>query len=463
MSGMRGSWSLSRSLRLHVLVSATLPLLIAVVVGYSFLAGSVARELDALVDEELSEATLRLPEGWEPGLHFKKIADRCQFEHPEFPMAWRVLQTESGQVLGEFGVPRLFERSGTLRTPSADVVRLGSSMVAKTVAVDRGRSLALLIDGSVLNGGIQTYVLTSALTLSFCFVLALVAGGVTAGRIRRLFRKVASRVAVQAPLDGGVASGTDADDDRLPEEIREVAGQLQVVLQQVRSASEEARVFTMSLAHELRSPVQNLIGQSEVALMRPRDAAAYKLTLTQHLGELIHFSDALDNLLTYCAQPHARIERHEQFDLWEEAQIRLRREQQRGERKQVTVTLSCHGDTRMRGDREAVMRGVRNVVANAVDWTPAGSAVDVKIFGDEAGVHVTVEDGGPGLPEALREKIFEPFFQGPSADSRRIGYGLGLAMTKKVVDAHDGKIAVEDGAAGGARFVIDMAREPHAG
>ncbi len=464
MSGAARPWSLSSRLRLQVVVAAALPALLAVLLGYTFLVGSAKHELHALVEEELSEATLRLPVAWTVADSFEAVAQRCQSEHPEFPMAWRVIETASGRVLEELGQVSLLRRVEDVPGLAEGVVDFGGSIGGKVVVVDEERSLQLLIDGSVLDGSAQTYLLASSITVAFCVVLAVAAGGFMARRIRRMFARVAQRVSgvgavgLGDPDQGDPDQGESEQGELLPDEIRDVAGQLQVVLQQTRAASEEARVFTMSLAHELRSPVQNLIGQSEVALMRTRDVASYESTLSAHLAELVNFSDALDNLLTYCTKAQARVERYEQFDLVDEAQIRVRREQQRGERKQVAVSLSHRGDTRMCGDREAVMRGVRNVVANAVDWTPSGGAVTIEIFGDDAGVHIRVEDGGPGLPVELRERVFEPFFQGPAAGARRIGYGLGLAMTKKVVDAHGGRITVTDAASGGARFEIDMSR-----
>ncbi|MFT4839843.1 MAG: signal transduction histidine kinase [Planctomycetota bacterium] len=459
MSRQRKPWTLARSLRLHIVVSATLPLVIAIIVGYSLLLGSLTRELDSLVDEELSEANLRLPDAWQAVRDFGVIADRCQSEHLNFPMAWRIVSGQSGTEVGDFGVVELLDRIDILPKAGSGVVHLDNLMAAKTMTIDGGHVLSLAIDGSVLEASLHSYEIASALTLGFCVLLALIAAGVTAARIRRLFSKVASGVPLETRSELGQTMDDAGSYEELPEEIREVAEQLHAVLQDIRQVADESRVFTMSLAHELRSPVQNLIGQSEVALMRTRDVNSYKETLTAHLDELVNFSDALDNLLTYCTQPHARMERHEQFDLAEEAQIRLRREQQRGGRKQVSVSLSHRGDTNLCGDREAVMRGIRNVVANAVDWSPPGGVVNVEIVGDCAGVHVTVVDSGPGLPIELREKVFEPFFQGPSTGKARIGYGLGLAMTKKVAEFHGGRVVIDDAEAGGARFVIDFGRD----
>jgi signal transduction histidine kinase len=69
-----------------------------------------------------------------------------------------------------------------------------------------------------------------------------------------------------------------------------------------------------------------------------------------------------------------------------------------------------------------------------------------------------VDDAGPGVPQALRERIFDPFYRGPSAHGRRVGYGLGLAIVKDAATRHAGRIEIETSPLGGARFRLTLPR-----
>jgi signal transduction histidine kinase len=124
----------------------------------------------------------------------------------------------------------------------------------------------------------------------------------------------------------------------------------------------------------------------------------------------------------------------------------------------VRLDLESHGDTHVSGDREALLLALRNVVANAIQWSPAETTVAVELTGEPDAIRVTVDDAGPGIPAADRERIFEPFHRGSPPGGRRVGYGLGLALTRSAVQAQGGRVTVEDSALGGARIRIIVPR-----
>lgn len=102
-------------------------------------------------------------------------------------------------------------------------------------------------------------------------------------------------------------------------------------------------------------------------------------------------------------------------------------------------------------DRAKVERIVENLLLNAARHTVAGTPIHVEVRGRRNGVVLAVEDEGPGVPPALREDLFEPFRQG--AESKG-GVGIGLSLVKRFAELHGGTAYVEDGRAGGARFVV---------
>src|SRR6185503_19453437 len=91
----------------------------------------------------------------------------------------------------------------------------------------------------------------------------------------------------------------------------------------------------------------------------------------------------------------------EHFDLAQEADIRLRRDRSFAERHGVTLDFAVEGDTRVHGDREALLRALRNLTANAIQWSPPGARVIVELRGNNDEIVITVDDAGPGVPPEL--------------------------------------------------------------
>ena len=107
-------------------------------------------------------------------------------------------------------------------------------------------------------------------------------------------------------------------------------------------------------------------------------------------------------------------------------------------------------------DTAKVERIVENLLNNAARHTPAGTPIQVLVAEEDAGVVVVVEDEGPGVPDAVKEEIFEPFAQGEGA---RGGVGIGLSLVRRFAELHGGSARVEDRKGGGARFVVSLPGE----
>lgn len=103
-------------------------------------------------------------------------------------------------------------------------------------------------------------------------------------------------------------------------------------------------------------------------------------------------------------------------------------------------------------DPAKVERIVENLLVNAARHTPGGTPVHVTVREREGGILLAIEDEGPGVPEALKATLFDPFRQGPTAAGR--GVGIGLSLVRRFAELHGGTAEIEDRAGGGARFVI---------
>jgi signal transduction histidine kinase len=105
-------------------------------------------------------------------------------------------------------------------------------------------------------------------------------------------------------------------------------------------------------------------------------------------------------------------------------------------------------------DGPKVERIVENLVTNAAKYTPEGTPVRVIVRKQDDGVMIAVEDEGPGVPEGMKESVFEPFQRGPDAPRRAAGTGIGLSLVARFAELHGGRAWVEDRPGGGSSFKV---------
>ncbi len=449
------TWSLARRLTGLYLVSIGGFVLAIAGASTVFLNRAVSSEVDALVREEIDEAGAlsRGAPRFDP-VAFTRIVQDLQREHPENGMGWRVWPAEGGEPL-DFGQRRLLRLLPPSAEPGTAIVRGGRDLRSITARLDDGSVAALVLDGAAQYRLLRTYEIAALVVVAGCLLAGLLMARVVFRRVSSLLADVARQArAVQEP-----DHPPQVRVDGAPVEILEIVDALRDLMDRTRREADAARLFTAGLAHELRAPVQNLIGETEVALLSDRDGDAYRRLLHSHLDELRSLGDAVDNLVTICSRGEdRRAGARENFDLAEEAELRLRRDRSLADRCGIRLTLEARGDTRIAGDREAILRALRNLVQNAIQWSPPGGEVRLCIEGRDEAVDVTVDDSGPGVPADWRAAIFEPFVRGPSARGRRVGYGLGLALVRGAAQDHGGEVEVGASPLGGARFRLVLPR-----
>ena len=281
---------------------------------------------------------------------------------------------------------------------------------------------------------------------------SLFAGRLVAGHVSKLLGSAAKRVLEMDPEDE-----EGADLGVYPAEICAAAEVLRSKLDDVQGMAKTARLMSSGLGHELRSPLQNLMSEVDLALLKEREPAEYRRILLSQKEELHKLGRMVDNLLALCAAHESR--RHgavEVFDIGKEADIRLERERALAKKQQVQLQVEQLGELDYEGDREATMLVLRNLVTNAIDWSPEGGVVNVLLTGEEGEIEIIVDDSGPGLAATDRERIFDPKHRGRQGAS--VSYGLSLALTKQAVEMHDGTIEADASPLGGLRFRVHLPR-----
>jgi two-component system OmpR family sensor kinase len=252
---------------------------------------------------------------------------------------------------------------------------------------------------------------------------------------------------------------------RLPQptsqdELGRLVDTLNAMLARVERGVETQRRFTADASHELRSPLSRLRAEIEVTLRRPREASEYEDTLRSCLEEVERLSELTEELLTL-----AHIDGEETpgpeappvllLPIVDDA---VRRLGSHAGRNAVSVLVDTpRVSPKVKVRTTAVGLALTNILDNAVKFSPAGSAVtvDVSTEGEEA--LITVSDQGPGVGPDEIPRLFDRFHRGSAARaSDAPGFGLGLAISRAVIEHQGGTISVESDSSFGARFSIRL-------
>ncbi|HSQ05831.1 MAG TPA: heavy metal sensor histidine kinase, partial [Burkholderiales bacterium] len=199
------------------------------------------------------------------------------------------------------------------------------------------------------------------------------------------------------------------DESNVPQELQEFARTFNRLLENLDEAFNRLRAFSSDIAHELRTPLANLSGKTQLTLSRVRTAAEYRQTLEANAEELEHMMHMVANMV-FLAQVENAVAALEQDDvdllaLCEEVAEFY---QVAGEERAVHIEVTGRG--RVRGDRRLIQRALGNLLSNAIRHTPSGEAIRIRITAPagEAAV-IEVENPGQGIAPELQSRIFERF------------------------------------------------------
>ncbi len=235
------------------------------------------------------------------------------------------------------------------------------------------------------------------------------------------------------------------------DEIGRLASTMNEMLDRLQAASERQRKFVADASHELQSPIAALRTQLEVAIAQPA-TTDWAATSSDLLAEGRHMERLVRDLLFLARsdgeESVRRIEPVDLDDIVLEEATRLRSS------ARVGVDASGVSAAPLSGNRDELTRLVRNLLENAEHH--AESRVRIRLSAEGREIILVVEDDGPGVPPAERERLFQRFTRLDEARSRHNGgTGLGLAIVKEITERHGGAVCVED-AAPGARFAVRL-------
>ena len=249
-------------------------------------------------------------------------------------------------------------------------------------------------------------------------------------------------------------------DSRIEENKVKELNQLSIsynrMLTRLSDAFEVQRQFTANAAHELRTPLSLIQVQLDLynAARHPGNDADTMQTIKMVTEQNDRLNKMVKTLLDMSElQTVGRDEVIAVDALVDEVLADL---EPLAQEKNITLVENCKNIT-MRGSDILIYRMVYNLVENAIKYNHVDGQVIVTAYQEENHVHLSVEDTGSGIPEELKERVFEPFFRVDKSRSRDLGgVGLGLALVREIVRVHDGSITVRSNPSGGTVFELQF-------
>ena len=229
----------------------------------------------------------------------------------------------------------------------------------------------------------------------------------------------------------------------VPSELAELAQSLNDMLARLQEAFLRLSDFSSDIAHELRTPVSNLMTQTQVALSKARGADEYRSILESNAEECEHLARMIsDMLLLAKAENGLVVPNREVVDLASEVRVLFEYYEAVAEEKRLQLRLEGAGE--VSADRLMLRRALGNLLSNAVRHSEAGTTLRVHIDSKEDSVAIAIQNTGDAIAPEHLERVFDRFFRvDPSRQRSSEGTGLGLAITRSIVLAHGGTIAVE--------------------
>ncbi len=254
-------------------------------------------------------------------------------------------------------------------------------------------------------------------------------------------------------------------DERLPNddadnELGQLARVFNETLARLEHAFEQLKRFTSDASHELRTPLAAIRSVGEVGLQKDGTRAEYRDIIGSMLEEVNSLTSLVDNLLTISRADAGNLQLEQvPIPVMQLAREAVALFEVLIEEKTLLMALSGDESVVVPGDRLFLRQAFVNVLHNAVKYSPVGGLISVRVQRSNSEVIVEIEDSGPGVPAEDRPKIFDRFYRVDKARWRESGgAGLGLSITKWVVEAHGGSIGVDEVAKVGSLFRIRLPR-----
>jgi signal transduction histidine kinase len=293
-------------------------------------------------------------------------------------------------------------------------------------------------------------------------ILALLLGFILSWSLIAPIQQIDTRLAAIASGDfsGHVQVENRDELGALGVNVNRMNDELRSVYAELEAASQHKSEFLANMSHELRTPLNAIIGFSQV--LRDEMVGSVNEKQAEYLDDIIssgnHLLSLINDVLDLSKVEAGQVELEvHPFSLREalERGVVMVRERATEDGVHVAFTADPEVDV-VEGDERRIKQVIFNLLSNAVKFTPAGGEVDVSATRANGEVMVSVADTGPGVAPEDRDRIFEEFQQSETGVGHREGTGLGLALSKRFVELHGGRIWLESELGRGSTFTFAL-------
>ncbi|GFO66085.1 heavy metal sensor histidine kinase [Geomonas paludis] len=252
---------------------------------------------------------------------------------------------------------------------------------------------------------------------------------------------------------------------RFPNEMHPVVESVNSMMARLESSFQRLSHYSGNLAHELRTPINNLMLEAEIALSQDRTADEYQEIIASSLTEYERLAAVIDKLLFLARADNEKNDlMFEKLDAGAEVEEVL--DYFSDEASAAGISLVCRGDASFWGDRTLFRRALSNLISNAIAYTPAGGDIVVSSsMGSDGAVEIAVADTGCGIYSEHLPFLFDRFYRVKSG-SQHSGTGLGLAIVKAIMEMHNGDVSAWSRPGHGTTVTLHFPQHPsvtHAG
>jgi two-component system heavy metal sensor histidine kinase CusS len=386
---------------------------------------------------------------------------------PERDRLPRQMETVLGRVIGQDGVTlQLATPDGTILSGPAQ--RIDGTLVP--VPIDREPTMTDVVgredaDGAKRVLGVMASVgqasmrVTLARTRSdrlailrryaFDLLAALAVGTAVATAlgfvaVRHGLRPV-YKVATKARSINAQRLATRMPAEELPVELRPLAFAFNAMLDRLEEGVQRLSGFAADLAHDLRTPVNALMMQAQVALSRERTLEEYEALLASNVEEYERLSRMIENTLFLARADNAQLAvRHDVIDVRDELDHIREYFDMVAEEKAIRLVVDAMPRLSLHADPVLLRRAVSNLVSNAVKYAPHGGAVDLGAAKDDRWLTISVTNTGDGIDPDHVPHVFDRYYRGDAAREAGSSIGLGLSIVRAIMRLHDGDVEVDN-------------------
>jgi len=241
-----------------------------------------------------------------------------------------------------------------------------------------------------------------------------------------------------------------------PRELSQLGMAFNSMLNRVEDSFKKLTAFSADLAHELRTPINNLMGELEVALSRKPSNEEYHRILESNLEELQRLAQIIESLLFLARAENPQLDLKKEKILIESV-VKLICDYYQPLAEENKIKLSYTGHASCAVNPQMFQQLINNILSNALKYTLPGGSVRFVISETPKEAEIRLQDSGIGMAEEHQAKVFDRFYRIDSARSQHSGgFGLGLAIVKSIVELHQGKIKLKSVINQGTEIIITL-------